>query len=69
MDDTGPKYPAVIVPLIGLDGNAFGILGRVQRSLRLAGVEQSEIAVYLDEAMNGNYDNLLRVTMAWVPVI
>ncbi len=69
MDSNGPKYPAVIVPLIGLDGNAFGILGRVQRAMRLACVEQSEIAVYLDEAMNGNYDNLLRVTMAWVTVI
>jgi hypothetical protein len=62
-----PKYD-IQVQLIGKDGNAFAIMGAVQRALRKAGASKEEINQYLKEAMSGDYDNLLRTTMDWVEV-
>lgn len=63
------KYPDVQVQLVGDDGNAFFILGKVQRALRNAGVEQSEIDEFMKEAKSGDYDNLLRTCEDWVVVL
>jgi hypothetical protein len=62
------KYPDVTVTLVGEDGNAFAILGKVSKALRNAGVTREEIDTYVDEATAGNYDQLLRTTMRWVEV-
>lgn len=62
------KYPDVSVTLIGEDGNAFAILGKVQKALKQAGVPAEEVKEYMDEAMSGDYDNLLRVTTETVVV-
>jgi RNA-binding protein YhbY len=62
-----PKHN-ITVSLIGKDGNAFGILGSVQKALKNNGVEKVEIDAYLKEAMSGDYDHLLRTTMEWVEV-
>ena len=62
-----PKHN-ITVSLIGKDGNAFGILGNVQKALKNNGVEKVEIDAYLKEAMSGDYDHLLRTTMEWVEV-
>ena len=62
-----PKY-AIRVPLIGEDGNAFAILGSVQRALRKAGASKDEINQYMEEAMSGDYNHLLSTTMEWVEV-
>lgn len=59
-------YPDVVVPLVGEDGNAFAILGRVTRALQDAGVDEVQRKVYYDMATSGDYDHLLRVTMQWV---
>jgi hypothetical protein len=64
----GPKYPDVEVTLSGIDGNAFSILGAVQKGLRRGGVDQAEIERFYAEATAGDYDNLLRVSMEWVSV-
>jgi hypothetical protein len=56
------------VRLIGEDGNAFAILGKVQKALREAGATKAEVDEYYAEATSGDYDNLLRVSMAWVDV-
>ena len=61
------KYD-IQVQLIGKDGNAFAVMGSVQRALRKAGASKEEINQYLKEAMSGDYDNLLRTTMDWVEV-
>lgn len=61
-----PKYPHVYVPLAGQDGNAFAILGRVQKALRRAKISEFEVKDYMVEAMSGDYDHLLTVTLAWV---
>jgi hypothetical protein len=62
------KFPQVKVQLVGEDGNAFAILGRVGKALRRGGVEKAEIDQFYAEAQAGDYDNLLRVVMQWVAV-
>ena len=56
------------VKLIGHDGNAFLILGRVKQALKRAGAEKEYIDGYLSEATSGDYDHLLAVTMEYVDV-
>jgi hypothetical protein len=62
------KYPDVKVKLIGQDGNAFAIMGAVQKALRKAGVPKAELDQYFTEATSGDYNHLLQVTMSWVKV-
>ena len=66
MSDT--KYPHIEVQLVGEDGNAYAIMGRVQRALRSHDIPKSEIDEYLEESMSGDYDHLLCVAMQWVTV-
>jgi len=63
---TTPKYPEIEVQLSGNDGNAFAIMGAVKKALKRANVSADEIAEYTTQSMSGDYDNLLRVAMAWV---
>lgn len=63
------KYPEVEVQLVGEDGNAFAILGRISYALREAEVLDKEIKEFRAEAMSGDYDNLLKVCMEWVTVL
>lgn len=63
-----PKYPDIEVRLVGEDGNAVAIMGRVSNAMREAGVSQDEINAYLDESMSGNYDNLIATAVKWVSV-
>jgi hypothetical protein len=57
------------VQLIGKDGNAFSILGKVSKALQRNGAGKEYIDKYRKEAMSGDYDNLLRVTMEYVEVV
>jgi hypothetical protein len=61
-----PKYPEIVVALVGEDGNAVAIMGRVANAMRKSGVPQEEINQYLDESMSGDYDNVLRTAIKWV---
>jgi hypothetical protein len=65
---TDVKYPNIEVKLVGKDGNAFSIMGRVTREMRRGGVPMSEIEKFTEECMSGDYDNLLRTCMDWVSV-
>ncbi len=56
------------VKLIGEDGNAFGILGKVRDALRKAGADSEYINSYMTTAMSGDYDNLLATTAKFVDV-
>ena len=62
------KYP-IEVKLVGEDGNAFVIIGKVVSALRRFGVAKEEIEQYQKEAMSGDYNDLLQVTMKYVEVI
>jgi hypothetical protein len=63
-----PKYAEIEVELVGQDGNAYAIMGRVANALKEAGVSEEEINAYLDESRSGDYDNLLRTAVKWVSV-
>ncbi len=65
MDD--PKYD-VDVQLVGQDGNAGAIMARVVDALKREGAPKEEIALFRQECMSGDYDNLLRTCMKWVNV-
>lgn len=65
---TGPRFPDIEVELVGHDGNAFAVLGRVQRGLRKGGATHDDIEQFMAEAMSGDYDHLLRVCTEWVNV-
>ena len=62
------KYPDVKVKLVGEDGNAFLILGKVSRALRRAHVPAHEIESFMLEATSGSYDHLLSICMDWVSI-
>ena len=63
-----PRYPGVSVPMVGHDGNAFAILGRVTTALRQAGVDPADVAEFRQQAMSGDYHTVLRTVMEWVDV-
>jgi hypothetical protein len=63
-----PKYPEVKVKLVGEDGNAFAIMGRVAGALKKAGVPKEEVAEYMKDSMSGDYNHLLQTAMKWVAV-
>jgi len=62
------KYENIEVELVGRDGNAYAILGRVIKAMREAGLEKSEIDAFTKEATQGDYDALLVTVAKWVNV-
>jgi hypothetical protein len=62
-----PKHD-IEVELVGCDGNAFAVMGKVKEALQREGVSSAEISEYMKESMSGDYDNLLRTAMEWVNV-
>ena len=62
------KYPEIEVQLSGSDGNAFAVLGKVQKALRRADVPKEEVEQFTKEATSGDYDHLLGVCEEWVDV-
>ena len=65
MTTTTPKYPNIIIPLVGEDGNAFSILGRVRRAMYRSGLGDLEWGDFYCEATSGSYDHLLATIMKW----
>lgn len=63
---TGPRYPQVTVKLMGDDGNAFAILGRVIAAMKRAGIPPEKIEAFRAEATAGDYDALLQCVLRWV---
>jgi hypothetical protein len=63
-----PKFPHIRIKLTGDDGNAFGIMARVARVMKEAGVDEEDIKAYRDACKSGDYNHLLRVTMETVDV-
>ena len=62
-----PKYD-ITVKLVGTDGNAFALMGKVRRALRQAGASPEELDQFFKEATSGDYDHLLYVCTEWVNV-
>jgi len=55
------------VKLIGEDGNAFNILGKVKRALVKAGMHE-EAKAFMEEATAGDYNHLLATVQKYVDV-
>ena len=62
------KYPNITVRLVGDDGNAFYILGKVQKALKRNNIPEEEIDKFMEEAKSGDYNHLLNTCMEWVNV-
>lgn len=54
----------VLLNLVGLDGNAFVIMGAFSRQAKREGWSQDEIDAVLNEAKSGDYDHLLATIMS-----
>ena len=57
----------VIVRMVGEDGNAFAILGRVRAALKRGG-HADLVEGFTKEATSGNYDHLLQTVMKYVEI-
>lgn len=53
--------------LIGENGNAFLILGKVSSALKKAG-QKENAEKFMKEAMSGDYDHLLATAMKYVEI-
>jgi hypothetical protein len=62
------KFPDIEVELTGTDGNAYAILGAVQKALRTGGASDADVKEFHAEATSGDYDHLLQTCMRWVEV-
>ena len=47
--------------LVGVDGNAYSLMGYTQGRLEEAGWPSKDIDAVMEEAMSGDYNNLIRV--------
>jgi len=54
----------VTLNLLGVNGNAFAILGTFRKQARKEGWSKEEIDQVIDEATSSNYDHLLRTIMS-----
>lgn len=63
-----PKYPHIVVKLIGEDGNAFAVLGKVIKALKKNNIPKEEIDNFQNQAMSGDYNHLLLTVMQWVEI-
>ena len=57
-----------VVKLTGSDGNAFAIMGKVKQALKRSGADKEYIDQYITEAMSGDYNNLLVVSMEYAEI-
>lgn len=49
--------------LVGIDGNAFAVMGYVRDAMRKEGCSLEEQKAYTEDAMSGDYSHLLYVSM------
>ena len=52
--------------LVGVNGNAFSVMGYVKNAMRKEGMSKEDITKYREDVMIGDYNHLLRVSMAMV---
>jgi hypothetical protein len=51
--------------LVGIDGNAFSIIGTVSRGLRRAGAPSEYVKAFQAEASSGDYDHVLQTAIRY----
>lgn len=68
MKGSGVRFPEVSVRLVGTDGNAFAVLGKVRSALKKGGATADDLTAFMADATSGDYGHLLAVCMRWVNV-
>lgn len=58
----------IYVQLVGTNGNAFALMGKVVRGIRKAGGTKEDEEAFVKEATSSDYDHLLATCMEWVNV-
>jgi ERCC4-related helicase len=53
------KIKQINLNLVGLDGNAFNLLGKFRQQAKKEGWTEEEIKKVLDKAKSGDYNNLV----------
>lgn len=56
------------VKLTGTDGNAFAVMARVSNALKENGYTKMEIDRFREEAMSGDYNDLLATCAKWADI-
>jgi hypothetical protein len=62
----GTKIKKPKVALVGEDGNAWSIIGRVARALKQAGCSKEVVDEYRAKSLGGDYSNVLATAMDYV---
>ena len=52
--------------LVGIDGNAFSVIGYVLKAMRECKMSKEKQTEYQNKAMSGDYDNLLCVSVEMI---
>jgi hypothetical protein len=52
--------------LVGIDGNAFSVMGYVLRAMKECNMSKEEQSDYQTKAMSGDYNNLLAVSIEMI---
>ena len=52
--------------LVGVNGNAYAVMGYTAKAMRREGFSQEEIEEMKNKAMSDDYDNLLMVCMEYI---
>jgi len=60
IEEAVEEYGKGTCKLVGADGNAFAIIGRVRRSLKIQGWPDDKLSLVQDEMMSSDYDHLIR---------
>jgi hypothetical protein len=56
------------VRLVGVDGNAFMLIGVCRQAGKRAGYTPEQITAFQEEAMSGDYDHVIQTCMDWFEV-
>lgn len=59
------KTKRVKLTLVGLNGNAFALLGAFKNAARSQGWAPEEVTKVIDEATAGDYDHLLKTLIEY----
>lgn len=64
-----PTYPDIEVELIGTDGNAFALIGKVSTALKQAKISREQVVEFQRNAMQSpSYEDLLNYLMETVSI-
>lgn len=54
--------------LVGVDGNAFAVMGYVLKAMKECKMSKEEQSDYQTKAMSGDYDHLLAVSIEMIDI-